>query len=1264
MKKVSFLVITFFLLCLTLTITSCENFLKGQETRDQIENQLKYNNAPERTILIMAEPGTGTCNPSGNQTVKQGYPFDVSFFEEKGWSFAKWQVVYKDNPKKEIPQKLVKIEDPSAKETKITINTSAAVKIIPVCIQRIYVLPEPIPRYSAEGVSRESSISVEFSVAPSSSSFIFEENEIPTGAQKQKDEEGIWAYTLDDQTFFKNISITDANDISIAHYFTKPVLDGTLLIISPDKNNKIEIDANSETKLINVTLSGNITDEKNSISMNEDKSWKYQVNKTTNIVMPKISQYSPQYKLEGVECDSEIVITFNKPVRTTNLTLFSDSTQEGTIQITDASNPNEHLESYFSISSKTDTSITIKPSFQIHNLVPSVGNLKNLKVSLDYQSIKDLEGNELAEDNSNWIYRINHEMEKVGPVVNIALYKPVFDFDEETDDYLELSCNDELFTEGGDIIQDDEILVQNHVGSYVKFDATASDESSGYKQLVIKETLICTVDETVVDKSYGTTTIESAAYGSSFNKKKYVFKSDMDGIIQLDFCFQDYAGNETKRSYFVVKDTTLDSSVMLNSKRNYVNDRIVHNDMITETLDFSECADSWFKGRSRIFQYSVLWGYDDRYCDQTPTTNKDKTIFTFQRDPNYDCFVKIKACDLVGNYREYIRCIPCRLGIIKLGENQATEGGSYAFSSPVITLDGDYSNTTITGLKDYYQLVLWRYKPDELSEFGEFYHDGSSEVTDIIKNYFDGETQNFEVLQRCSEFGDGIYEISIISCLIYNEQRQYCGPLSKPYIYYKGVTPTNPITDTQEPEFPETFSVRVNPPRKSSGVTEGSVTLPKGFTKTNGYTYGVYTNQGDKYFGYLGFVLESTGTYALNLFAISDTTGKLYTSPYNSVSADCSTDNIPPFCAIEGGVQVSDPNKMYPFFYDNEAGRGGGMYYNAQKQAFEVEYYLIKKDDKTGHTDTIKRSDLSNLQDKKIVAYLDLPTDYYDNRRNGYYTALDYGDNFLESYYTLILDLQDKNQNRGLYSLVVSNICYPAIPKLFGFEVDPDDSNKYTFYRKFSCTKFFDGISFSYLKDGKNWIRDDSTYYFGWEPGDVVKLGINCNNYAYHNSNILKKDSFVCFGSSWSQTNDYYSSLNTYFLPAYELMSDVEKAQYCQSKSVMQGIAGTYQVFYDSPCFAHTMIFPTNMLDDIEAKVQEALWADEDLSEEEARTAVWETKGRELGLQLLNDEWLTLNTTRSATYKAPVSDIEKGYSYVTVFHFADGSSLMSEVKSK
>ena len=141
-------------------------------------------------------------------------------------------------------------------------------------------------------------------------------------------------------------------------------------------------------------------------------------------------------------------------------------------------------------------------------------------------------------------------------------------------------------------------------------------------------------------------------------------------------------------------------------------------------------------------------------------------------------------------------------------------------------------------------------------------------------------------------------------------------------------------------------------------------------------------------------------------------------------------------------------------------------------------------------------------------------------------------------------------------------------------------------------------------------------------------------------------------------SNSFYK----FICPEYWIKKNAGNSTECNSKSVIPGLGGAYQVYYDAPCFAHTMAFPTDMLGDLNAKLAEAKSIDSTVDDETYIKAIWETKGREYGLKLINSAWL--DSASTATYTAPVSEIPFGYSYVTIFHFADGTSVMSEVKQK
>ena len=261
---------------------SCDNFLKGGEVSKEIEEAIAYNNAKEISILIQPEEGTGSTVPNGINKVKKGYDFEINFSENPAFSFIKWTAVTNDNSKSPVTDGVI-FEDATSPKTKVKIsNEAVSIRILPVCEERIAVSGEPSPRYDTLGVSRDRSISVSFTKPLAESSFIFEEKEVPAGAQVKKDFDGkIWAYTFEGKTYLKNVSITNNDDFSIAEHFTKPEVNGKLLVIGTDRTNPIEFNVGEVFKTVKVTLSKDITDT-SGIKMNSSKSWNYQITESTD----------------------------------------------------------------------------------------------------------------------------------------------------------------------------------------------------------------------------------------------------------------------------------------------------------------------------------------------------------------------------------------------------------------------------------------------------------------------------------------------------------------------------------------------------------------------------------------------------------------------------------------------------------------------------------------------------------------------------------------------------------------------------------------------------------------------------------------------------------------------------------------------------------------------------------------------------------------------------------------------------------------------
>ncbi|MCQ2592237.1 MAG: hypothetical protein MJ188_05590 [Treponema sp.] len=266
-----------------LFFNSCDNFLNGGELKSSLESRIDYANADSASIIIKAEEGSGSTIPAGNYSAKVGYSFEVSFSENKDYSFIEWQAVSQKDNSKILGKDIVKFENPTELKTNVTVyKKTGDIQIVPKCVERIAISSEPTPRYEANGVSRDRSIVVTFSKNPAQESFIFNEDELPSGATPKTDEAGnIWAYGYNNQTFLKNISITDTNDISIVEYFLQPKIEGKILTIEVDKLNPIPLESTTEKKSVNVKLSNKICDE-NGVRMSEERHWTYMINATTD----------------------------------------------------------------------------------------------------------------------------------------------------------------------------------------------------------------------------------------------------------------------------------------------------------------------------------------------------------------------------------------------------------------------------------------------------------------------------------------------------------------------------------------------------------------------------------------------------------------------------------------------------------------------------------------------------------------------------------------------------------------------------------------------------------------------------------------------------------------------------------------------------------------------------------------------------------------------------------------------------------------------
>ena len=409
-------------LFLTTGLSSCENFLDGGDVKREIEDAIAYNNAKQLTVQLYAQEGTGSTLPSGNYVAKQGYDFEISFSENPAYSFVKWTAVSKTDSKTEITDGIT-FEDKYSSVTNVNItNISDSIRIIPVCEKRIEVSGEPSPRYDPRGVSRDRSITVNFTKELAVENFFFETAEVPADATEiKKDAEGkIWAYVYEGQTYLKNILITNIDDFSIAEHFTCPEIEGKLLTIGVDKTNPIKFNSGEIYKTVKVTLSKNITDTLG-IKMNSEKSWNYQITESTdekaNVTLTSVAtegsvylagtkEYSlgqkitlsftedADYQFGKWDYDSSIIYVAEPESANTTATILDKTSGEESTQIKAVCAPRLRVTKYSPVTDNSvqtvskNSSIVISFNHKLPDSQDDLAQLQNISITIGGSPVK------------------------------------------------------------------------------------------------------------------------------------------------------------------------------------------------------------------------------------------------------------------------------------------------------------------------------------------------------------------------------------------------------------------------------------------------------------------------------------------------------------------------------------------------------------------------------------------------------------------------------------------------------------------------------------------------------------------------------------------------------------------------------------------------------------------------------------------------------------------------------------------------------------
>lgn len=268
-KKLNIIIFT---IIISLVFLSCENFLKGEQVKNQIQDYLSYNNAPVSLILLKSDSEKGEFLSGGEKTVKVGYASEVQFSANlENYIFKGLKAVVKGDEKQsrnDCVEFSIIEQDEKKGIYKIRIKLLKQkddILIIPDCI----ALPKVTavtPSLSPSGINQDETITISFNKNMNQNSY---------------------------DSIINSISIT-SDGIDLLNSFEKPkFIDAQTICITPlcaKENNEDYLLAPSgevNTKIITVSLNfdGNQKDC-DGLSLTNSKEYTYRINKDLGRNLP------------------------------------------------------------------------------------------------------------------------------------------------------------------------------------------------------------------------------------------------------------------------------------------------------------------------------------------------------------------------------------------------------------------------------------------------------------------------------------------------------------------------------------------------------------------------------------------------------------------------------------------------------------------------------------------------------------------------------------------------------------------------------------------------------------------------------------------------------------------------------------------------------------------------------------------------------------------------------------------------------------------
>lgn len=338
MKKTMFALSMLLFIVTGGVLTSCKNFLSGEDFLTKLEEAIGYTNQEPFNIRFSANGGK--ISPSGDYSCRITDKITLIFTEDRDMCFLNWQVLLNGELlEPEAAANYITFEDANSPETKITINARVENLAVRANVAKRPTIVKASPQSDETGVYRDRTVVVQFSQDIDESTIYFTADELKElGVSTSKAfpvENGskyyyaYWDGSDENSFVFKNIAITNYQyaNVNYLRYFDVPKLDTAnkkILRIST----KIDTTTTPATSIappsateILVTLNKNIAAkvENKSVGLSDDYGWTYFTNGSTDVTPPEFVDYTknPQEGFIVTAADENQTSFVSKPYETT-----------------------------------------------------------------------------------------------------------------------------------------------------------------------------------------------------------------------------------------------------------------------------------------------------------------------------------------------------------------------------------------------------------------------------------------------------------------------------------------------------------------------------------------------------------------------------------------------------------------------------------------------------------------------------------------------------------------------------------------------------------------------------------------------------------------------------------------------------------------------------------------------------------------------------------------------------------------------------------